>query len=249
MTQQQFADERPDAMRSPHAASLAILGTHDALPSGAVAMVRIRVLVADAASLVLAGLRAVLSRAADLQVVGEAQHRASLAEQVERARPDVLVLGSGLPGVHELDIVADLVADLPTLRVIVLSSGRSEDAVRVAFERGAAGYVLLDDDAAELPAVVRMVHAGRFHLSAGASRVVVHSYAHRDGTPRRPLTRREREILALVATGTTSRDVGRQLGIALRTVHTHRAHIMRKLGVHTEAGLVHAAVRLGLCAT
>jgi len=217
------------------------------MPARAAATTPIRVLLADSATLVLAGLRFVLSRSPDMEIVGEAHDGPQALQMALRLSPDVVVLDVALPGLTGLEVLDELSARCPNVRALVLSQRRSEDAVRAAFEHGAAGYFLKDENVDELPAVVRAVHSGRFHLSSGASRVVVRDYVERGGaTRRKPLTGREREILGLVATGKTSRDIGAQLGIALRTVHTHRAHIMRKLDVHTEAGLVHAAMRLGM---
>jgi two-component system response regulator NreC len=216
-------------------------------PARAAATTPIRVLLADGTTLVLAGLRFVLSRVPDFEIVGEAHDSAQALSLALRTQPHVIVLDLALPGCGGLDVLDEVSRVSPGTRTVVLSQRRSEDAVRTAFEHGAAGYFLKDENVDELPGVVRAVHAGRFHLSAGTSRVVVRDYVERGGAPhRRPLTNREREVLRLVASGKGSRDIGAQLGIATRTVHTHRAHIMRKLDVHTEAGLVHAALRLGI---
>lgn len=224
-----------------------VLETHEVMPARAAGTGRIRVLMADPATLVLAGLRFVLSRSPDLEIVGEAHDGPQALQLAEHRAPDVAVLDVALPGLGGLEVLDELLARCPTVRALVLSQRRSEDAVRAAFEHGATGYFLKDENVDELPDVVRAVHAGRFHLSSGASRVVVRDFVERGATAhRKPLTAREREVLALVAGGRSSRDIGAQLGIAVRTVHTHRAHIMRKLDIHTEAGLVHAAMRLGL---
>jgi DNA-binding NarL/FixJ family response regulator len=123
-----------------------------------------------------------------------------------------------------------------------------EDDVRAAFAAGAAGYMLKDDDVSGLASILRGMQAGRLHVSAQVSDLVLRQYVigphHAARVP--ALTRRQAEILSLIARGRTSREVGAQLGITLRTVQTHRAHIMRRLQVHTEAGLVHAALQMGL---
>jgi DNA-binding NarL/FixJ family response regulator len=209
---------------------------------------RRRVLVADAAPLVRAGIRYCLREAADLEIVGEAADGPTAVQLGLELGPDIVILDLALPATNGLEVMRALGARVAGVRMLVLSQWRLEDDVRAAFAAGAAGYMLKDDDASDLAGILRGLHAGRTHVSAQVSALVVRECitGHRHGAQMGSLTRRQTEILSLIARGRTSREVGAQLGITLRTVQTHRAHIMHRLQVHTEAGLVHAALQMGL---
>lgn len=233
---------------APGPRALGALSRDLAVPGAALARAVVRVLLADPSTLVRAGLRYLLGSAPDVEIVGETGDGLGVARLAAELGTDVVLLDLALPGKSGLEVMHELRSRTPGTRVLVLTLRRSEADVRAALEAGAAGYILKDEDLTDLPAIVRALPSGRLHLSAAVSGVVVQDYLERGRTPahENALTGRQAEILALVAAGRSSKEVGELLGITLRTVHTHRSRIMRRLHVHTEAGLVHAALRLGL---
>jgi DNA-binding NarL/FixJ family response regulator len=208
---------------------------------------RLRIFIADPAPLVRAGLRHSIQDAPDLEIVGEAADGPTAVRLAIEQQPDVLILDLVLPGMNGLEVMRTVAEHVAGIRMLVLSQWRLEDDVRAAFSAGAAGYMLKDDDVSGMADILRGLQAGRLHVSTQVSDLVIRQYVigahHAARVP--ALTRRQAEILSLIARGRTSREVGTQLGITLRTVQTHRSHIMRRLQVHTEAGLVHAALQMG----
>lgn len=209
---------------------------------------RMRVLIADRAPLVRAGIRHCLHAAADVEIVGEAADGPGAVQLAVALHPDLVILDLALPGSSGIEVMRAVGAQVAGVRMLVLAQQRLHEDVRAAFAAGAAGYMLKDDEVEPLPGILRALQAGRVHLSPQLSELVVREYV---AGPRRStrvpsLTQRQTEIVARIARGRTSREIGAELGITVRTVQTHRAHIMRRLQVHTEAGLVHAALHLGL---
>jgi two-component system response regulator NreC len=209
---------------------------------------RMRVLVADRAPLVRAGIRQCLHAAPDVEIVGEAADGPSAVQLAVALQPDLVILDLALPGTSGVEVMRAVGAEVAGVRMLVLAQQRLQEDVRAAFAAGAAGYMLKDDDVEHLPGILRALQAGRVHLSPQLSELVVREYVtgQRRAARMPSLTHRQTEIVSRIARGRTSREIGAELGITVRTVQTHRAHIMRRLQVHTEAGLVHAALHLGL---
>lgn len=208
----------------------------------------LRVLIADAVPLVRGGLRHFLAADPAIEIVGEASDGIEAVRLGLALKPDVVILDPALPGRYGLQVIQELRRRLPETRFLVFSWKTSDGDVRAALEAGASGYLLKDDDLGRLPAIVRELEASRPYLSSRITGVLIQNYLG-GGRPKRRtqlLTKRQTDILWLIAAGHGSRDIGEQLGISLRTVHTHRYRIMRRLHVHTEGALIHAAVRMGL---
>jgi len=202
----------------------------------------IRVLVVDDHALFRAGLRSRLAEESDIATVGEA----GSAEQGVRRRvlqPDVVLLDVLLPGKSGCDAIRDLAKVSPQSRVIVVSSQASPSTVRQAISAGAAGYVPKRATDGELIEAIRHVGSGERYVDPdlGAQLVVADQAAALD-----PLSGRERDVLTLLALGYTNVEIGRKLFISVRTVDSHRAHLMRKLELETRAELVLFALSNGL---
>jgi DNA-binding NarL/FixJ family response regulator len=210
----------------------------------------VTVVLAEDHKIVRQGLCAVLAAEPGLRVVGQAADGPGALRVVERLRPDVLVLDLMLPGLGGLDVARAVAERVPRTRTVILSMHANEAYVAEAFRAGAAGYVLKEESAGELARAIREAAAGRRHLSGLISVEAVRAYEARaaGGTadPYEALTLREREVLRLTAEGHSGAEVARRLFISPRTVETHRANLMRKLGVRNQKELVRFAVQRGL---
>lgn len=212
-------------------------------------MKSIRVLLADDHTLVLAGLRGLVTKLAGVEVVGEAADGHETLRLAQTLRPDIVLLDIGMPGLNGLEVAQRLNQFDPAIRVVILSMHVSEEYVLRALRAGAAGYLLKDSAVAELELAIRAVARGETYLSPPVSKRVVDDYVSRTGgvaDPLAALTPRQREILQLVAEGHTSKDIAQRLGLSYRTIETHRNQLMKRLGVTDLTGLVRFAMRAGL---
>ncbi len=213
----------------------------------------IRVLLADDQALVRAGFRALLERAEDIEVVGEAGDGAQALEAVRRHRPDVVLMDIRMPGVDGLEATRRIVAEerLPDVRVIVLTTFETDEYVFAALRAGASGFLLKDVEPDELRQAVRVVAAGQALLSPSVTRRLIEEFVSRPGATRRAadldrLTDREREVVLLVARGLSNEDIAGQLYLSPATAKTHVNRAMVKLGVRDRAQLVVLAYESGL---
>ncbi len=210
-------------------------------------MTRIRVLVVDDHAVVRGGLRHVLEAEPGFEVVGEAEDARTAVARARALRPDVVLLDITMPGGSGLQAVRPILAATPETRVLMLSVHDRREYVVESVRAGAHGYLRKDTSPAELRAAVRAVHAGGAFFGAAVAGHL--GEALRDepaATGPDVLTAREREVLLLVARGLTNKQAALQLGIGVRTVETHRDHLMRKLGIRTVAGLTRYVLDHGL---
>jgi DNA-binding NarL/FixJ family response regulator len=209
---------------------------------------RIRVLLAEDHALVRSGLHALLQRMPDVEVVGEAGDGREAVALAEQLHPDVILMDISMPLLNGIEATRRVTAQMPRVRVIMLSVHSSEEYVAQALTAGAAGYVLKGADTAELELGIRAVAAGHSYLTPAVSRQVIDEYVSRVSAraPQSVLTPRQREVLQLIAEGKTSKDVANLLGVSLKTVETHRSQLMRRLGLHDIPALVRYAIREGL---
>ena len=210
----------------------------------------ISVLLADDHSVVLSGLKAMLSAEADVRVIGEATDGLEVVPMVEQHKPDVLVLDLMMPGLNGLEVARQLEKRVPSTRVVILSMHANEAYVVEALRAGASGYVLKQSPGNEVGQAIRAVMSGKRYLSPPLSDEVLRRFEERMNAaaldPYDTLSGREREVLQLAAEGLTNADIGKRLDIGKRTVETHRANLIRKLGLKSHAELVRYAVKRGL---
>ena len=208
----------------------------------------IRVMLADDHALVRAGIRSLLNAMADVAVVGEAASGEEALELAAREQPDVVLMDIAMKGITGLETAALMRERFPAVRVVILSMHSGEEYVLQALRAGAAGYLLKDAATGELELALRSVMRGESWLSPAVSRQVVEGYVHRSGGDAAPevLTARQREVLRLVAGGKSTKEIAFLLNLSVKTVETHRAQIMDRLGIRDVAGLVRYALRTGL---
>jgi DNA-binding NarL/FixJ family response regulator len=208
----------------------------------------IRVLLADDHALVRAGIRSLLNAMAEVQVVGEASSGEEALELAARQLPDVVLMDIAMRGITGLEAAATMRERLPQVRVVILSMHSGEEYVLQALRAGAAGYLLKDAATGELELALRSVMRGESWLSPAVSRQVVEGYVQRTGgeSASEVLTARQREVLRLVAGGKSTKEIAFLLNLSVKTVETHRAQIMDRLGIRDVAGLVRYALRTGL---
>ncbi len=206
------------------------------------------IVLGDDHKIVLRGLRALLEAQSGFTVLGEAADGLKVTSLVERLKPDVLVVDLMMPGLSGFDVTRRVTKKLPKTHVVILSMYSSEAHVVEALRSGAAAYVLKDASAEELVAAIREAAAGRRYLSAPFSNDLIDSYLKRPGgiDPYETLTPREREVLHLVAEGLTSGEIAGRLFISPRTAESHRANLMRKLGLRSRTDLVRFAFQRGI---
>jgi DNA-binding NarL/FixJ family response regulator len=211
-------------------------------------MSAIRVLLADDHSLVRAGIRSLLGGMAGVQVVAEASSGEEALELAGRELPDVVLMDIAMKGITGLDAAARMRDLHPGVRVVILSMHSGEEYVLQALRAGAAGYLLKDAATGELELALRSVMRGESWLSPAVSRQVVEGYVQRAGAEAPPdvLTARQREVLRLVAGGKSTKEIAFFLNLSVKTVETHRAQIMERLGIRDVPGLVRYALRTGL---
>jgi two-component system response regulator NreC len=205
-------------------------------------MSSVRVLIADDHALVRSGLRALLEAQPDMEVVGEAEDGVMVVERCSKLKPDVVLMDLTMPGRGGVSATEDLRSQCPDTKVVVLTMHDDDAYVRLARLAGAAGFVLKKSLATELIRAIRAVHAGKTHFPAGESAPVLRTA----GAPLDLITDREREVVTLIALGHTSAEIASKLHISEKTVETHRAHIVEKLGLRTRADLVRFALEHGL---
>ncbi len=208
----------------------------------------IRVLLADDHSVVRDGLRLLLQAAGDMEVVGGAAHGHEAVRMVRQLVPDVAIMDIAMPQLNGIEATVLIHEACPSVQVLMLSMHSTAEHIYRALSAGAAGYLLKESAGPELVAAVRAVHAGRRYLSQKIAETVVDDYIRerRVVGPLDSLSRRERQILQLVAEGRTTADTAKLLCLSPKTVETYRSRMMLKLGVPDFAGLVRFAVQHGL---
>jgi two-component system response regulator NreC len=207
----------------------------------------IRVLVVDDHAVVRAGLRRVLDAEPDIETVAEAANAERAVFEAMEHKPDVVLMDVVMPGKSGIEIIPTLQQSAPQAKVLVLSMQDDPRYLREAFSAGASGYVLKEAADTEVVDAVRAVAAGeRYVHPALGARLVEAEAEERRRAEEDPLSDREREVLRLLALGHTNQEIAEQLIVSVRTVESHRAHVMGKLRVTTRAGLVRQALDAGL---
>ena len=208
----------------------------------------IRILLADDHAVVRDGLRALVEREPDMEVVAEAADGRESIEMAIRFVPAVAIIDVAMPVMNGIEAARRIAVEAPETGVLMLSMHQDESYVLRALKAGAKGYLLKDSPRADVIEAVRAVARGRSFVSRKISRMLQEEYVHQLNArgledSYELLTAREREILQLLAEGRTNKEVASLLNISLTTVETHRSHILQKLSLHSTPDLILYAVR------
>ena len=206
-----------------------------------------RILIADDHGIVRSGLRLLLDRQPDMEVVAEAADGAEAVELALRERPDLCILDVGMPRLTGLQATREIKAQAPEMRVLMLSMHRDERYLFEALKAGASGYVLKAEADQDLVEAARAVGRGEAFLTNAAERSLIRDWMSSDEEgPREPLTPREQEVVKLIAEAHTNVQIAEVLHLSEKTVESHRANVLRKLGMRDRVELVRYAIRRGL---
>lgn len=219
---------------------------------------KIRIVIADDHSVVRAGLRYLINGEADMEVVGEASDGDEALKLTRKLQPDILLLDISMPFCNGFTVVERVKAEIPRVRVLVLSMHEDREYVDKALAAGAVGYVVKRAADNDLINALRVVQAGGVYIHPQVARFLVDALQQGGQSPglsggnpagknkNKDLTQRETEVLRLVALGYTNQEIAASLGLSVKTVETHKGNISRKLNLTSRAGLVRYALQQGL---
>ena len=206
-----------------------------------------RILIADDHGIVRGGLKLLIDRQPDMEVVAEAEDGVVAFELALKVRPDICVMDVSMPRMTGLQAARQIRAHLPDTQVLALSMHDDERYVFDALKAGASGYVLKREVDQALLNAIRAVHRGEAFLTNAVQRSLVRDWMSDRATgPDEPLSPREQEVLKLIAEAHTNKEIAATLHLAEKTVESHRANLLRKLGMRDRVELVRYAIRRGL---
>jgi DNA-binding NarL/FixJ family response regulator len=206
----------------------------------------IRVLVSAQHGLIREGIRALVERIAGVKVVAEAGGGRQTLQLIKERKPHIVLLDISIPSFGALEILKEIVANFPTVRVIVLTLQESEEYAVQAFRSGATGYIPKSAASTELEIAIKAVAGGESYLTSELSKKAVLKYLKNPRAFLSELTARQAQVLKMIAEGHATKEIARRLEISVKTVETHRAQIMERLNIYDIAGLVRYALRTGL---
>jgi DNA-binding NarL/FixJ family response regulator len=213
-------------------------------------MSAITIVLADDHHIVRQGVKALLQNEPDFSVVGESSDGIGVVAMVGQLKPDILVLDLMMPGLNGLEVTRRVVKVSPNTRVVILSMYMNEPYVIEALRNGAYGYILKESSISDLIKAIREVASGRHYLSPPLSERAIQAYLEK--AKEAPLdlydtlTTREKEVLQLAVEGYGNSEIASRLFISARTAETHKANMMRKLGIHTQTDLIKYALKKGI---
>ena len=215
-------------------------------------MQKITIILADDHTVVRQGLRALLAAEQDVEVVGEAETGRQAVQMARKLLPDVVVMDIAMPILNGLEATRQITKEVPSTRVLVLSSYGDDEYVRQLTEAGAAGYLIKQTASEDLMTAIREAKKGNAFFSPSISRRLLENYreAFLNGQPvkktKELLTSREAEVLQLIAEGMANKQIAAELFISIKTVEKHRQQVMNKLRIHDVAGLTRYAISKGI---
>jgi len=214
-------------------------------------MNKIRVFLADDHLILREGIRSLLEKVPDIEMVGEAGEGGEAVAKVEQLVPDVVLMDITMPGLNGLEATRQIKQKNPQVKVLILTMHETDQYLSQMLRAGASGYVVKTTATSELISAVRAVHQGDVYLYPSITRMLVDDYLQRvkrgeEKTSYEGLTSREREILMYIAEDKKNKEIADLLGISVRTVQAHRTNLMDKLGAHDRTELVKYAISRGM---
>ncbi|NOS72780.1 MAG: response regulator transcription factor [Verrucomicrobia bacterium] len=213
-----------------------------------IAKKKIKILIVDDHPVVRKGLQSCLAAKDNLKIVGEASAGADAIKLAKEQQPDIVLVDMQMPGMDGLALTEALKKEAPAVKVLILSMQGQRDAVLRIIRAGARGYVLKDAPTDELVRAIETVYGGEAYFSGPVAKIALNQYVN-DADETQPVAKlsdRERQVLALIAEGKSNKEIAMHLGIGVRTTETHRERIMRKLDIHSVAGLTKFAIASGI---
>jgi DNA-binding NarL/FixJ family response regulator len=215
-------------------------------------MQKITVLLADDHTIVRQGFRLLLEAEADIAIVGEAETGRQAVRLARKLLPDVVVMDIAMPLLNGLEATRQIIKEVPSTKVVILSSYSDDEYVHQLSEAGASGYLLKQTAAPDLLKAIREAKKGNAFFSPAISKQLIEHYRDRLlgceplRKKTRPLTSREAEVLQLIAEGRANKQIAAELNVSIKTVETHRQRLMNKLNIHEVAGLTRYAISKGI---
>jgi len=210
----------------------------------------LRILIADDHEVARQGIRSLLENQTGWEVCGEARDGREAVAFASELRPEVLLLDIGMPNLNGLDAARQILAFMPQARILILTVHDSEQVVKEVLAAGARGFLLKSDTGRDLVAAVEALQHGRTFFTPRVAQMMLDGYLRPRNESEIPsrcvLTPREREVIQLVAEGKSTKEVATALSLSVKTAETHRTNLMRKLDLHSIAGLTLYAVRNGI---
>jgi DNA-binding NarL/FixJ family response regulator len=209
-----------------------------------------RVFLVDDHNIFRESLKLLLESAPDIEIVGETGESGDALALIKKKRPDIVIMDVAMPGLNGIEITRKITAQLTGIKVIALSAYSERKSVLRMFKAGAVGYLIKDCVFKELVYAIKAVARGQTYVSPQIADIVVDGCLKQSAKDARSnfctLTDREREVLQLIAEGKTTKEIAFQFKVSLKTIETHRAHIMEKLKINSVAGLTKYAIREGI---
>lgn len=210
---------------------------------------KVKVLIADDHAMIRDGVRSLIKQNKELVVVGEAQSGRETLEKFQDLKPDLLILDISMPDLNGMEVSREILSSDPEAKIVILSMYDDEDYINRCLEYGVKGYVVKNESGGELDYAIKAVLQGKNYFSRQAQNVIFKRHSQNVTKKKQKdddihLTQREREIIKLIAEGLTSQQMADQLFISPRTVETHRANVMKKIGVKNAVELVKKAQQL-----
>jgi len=233
----------PDALRINHARKNQLVQSRTENMKS-----RIKLLLVDDHPIVRKGISSCLARQERLTIVGEAADGIEAVRKAKELSPDIILMDIDMPHMNGLAVTEVLRREMPNIKVLILSMHSNTDYVLRIIQSGARGYILKEASTEELVKAIETVESGEAFFSPDVARVALNQFVRGpgDAPSTSQLTNRQREVLVQIAEGLSNKEIASHLGVGVRTVETHRERIMRKLNIHSVAGLTKFAISKGL---
>jgi DNA-binding NarL/FixJ family response regulator len=210
-----------------------------------------RIVIAEDYTILREGLRALISSNPDFEVVGEAEDGKGAIQHAEKLLPDLVLIDLSMPRTNGVDAIREIRSRCPETKIVALTVHKAEEYILAALEAGADGYVLKDATHPELMMAIETVLRGKRYLSPGVSERIIEGYlegkkGQKPVSSWETITRRERQVLKLIAEGYKNREIADYLCVSVKTIEKHRANLMQKLDLHNASALTALAIEKGL---